>query len=130
MEIHSNQLRYNSGSATLVHSCFFHPMSILIITTISFLYMGIHITSNHNTHTIIQRSHTTVFKYSNFKMFSFFRNPSQFMYTLPTNHSNLLSIFPIFLNHASSILPITSSHLIPSLMMIGAPPDIPFVHYI
>ena len=39
---------------------------------------------------------TTPLMYSNFKMFSFLRTPSQFMFTLPTSHSNLWSLCPIF----------------------------------
>ena len=61
-------------------------------------------------------------------MFSSFRTPSQVMYTRPTNHSNLLSLFPIFTKHTSSILPITPSHLVTYLKMIPAPPDFPFAH--
>ena len=39
---------------------------------------------------------TTPLMYSNFMMFSSLRTPSQIMYTLPTSHSNLWSLRPIF----------------------------------
>ena len=74
--------------------------------------------------------YTTSLMYSNFKMFYYVCTPSQFIYTLPSNQSTLLSRFPILTKHTSSILPVISSHLIPSLMVIPPPPYLPFVHSI